>query len=333
MTTTRGASFLRQLTARRGSAVALERARGGSARSRRLRRKKIRLQRQPDAIRRTYYEAIAALTAQAREAVRRVLYPLGPSLVEETTRARGDASSWVNAPTPEYITAHEATHAVHVADRPATLRLDSPASAQRIFRDLARDFFAEFSNEKVAATVRRFGVELSDYQRREVARQFEQAIGFDPFRMGEAWLPARIEGFTAENVALIRTVPERYFADIETNLIRSLRGGMRWEEIAPMLEERFGVAESNAERIARDQVGKFYAELNQARQRDVGVDSYVWRTARDNRVRDSHYDLEGTSFTWESGGDAIEGNPGEPINCRCQAEPDLTPLLDALDAT
>jgi SPP1 gp7 family putative phage head morphogenesis protein len=306
MTTTRGASFLRQLTVRRGSAVALERARGGSARSRRLRRKKIRPQRQPDAIRRTYYEAIAALTSQAREAVRRALYPLGPSLVEETTRARGDD---------------------------ATLRLDSPASAQRIFRDLARDFFAEFSNEKVAATVRRFGVELSDYQRREVARQFEQAIGFDPFRMGEAWLPARIEGFTAENVALIRTVPERYFADIETNLIRSLRGGMRWEEIAPMLEERFGVAESNAERIARDQVGKFYAELNQARQRDVGVDSYVWRTARDNRVRDSHYDLEGTSFTWESGGDAVEGNPGEPINCRCQAEPDLTPLLDALDAT
>lgn len=303
MTTTRGESFLRQLAARRGSAVALEKARGGNKRTRRLRRKKIRPQRQPDHIRRTYFEALQVVTSAAREAVRRALYPHGPALVAEGDRLHGDA-----------------------------LRLDAPAAtASRLFADLARDFFAEFSPERIAATVRRFGVELSDYQRREVARQFEQAIGFDPFRMGEAWLPARIEGFVAENVALIRTVPQRYFADIEQTLIRSLRGGERWEGIATAIEERFGVSVSNAERIARDQVGKFYGELNRVRQQDVGVVSYVWRTARDNRVRDAHDLLEGSAFTWASGGDPTEGHPGEPINCRCQAEPDMEPILAALD--
>lgn len=299
-----GAEFLRLLAARRGAHASLEARRGGSRRSRRLRRIRVRPQRQPDAIRRTYYDSLLKLTAAAREDVRRKLFPHGPALVAEAAHLRGDSR---------------------------VLTLDSPASSvARIMRDVAADFFAEFTNERIAQVVRHFGVEVSDFQRDEVARQFSNVIGFDPFRLGEPWLEARIADFTAANVSLIRTIPSRYFDDLENRLIADLRAGTRWEEIAPDLEERYGVSESNAERIARDQVGKFYGELNRARQQDVGVTRYTWRTARDNRVRDSHERLEGTSHTWEGGGDPEEGHPGEAINCRCQGEPDMSELLEAL---
>ncbi|MCC7305332.1 MAG: hypothetical protein IT558_03625 [Alphaproteobacteria bacterium] len=42
----------------------------------------------------------------------------------------------------------------------------------------------------------------------------------------------------------------------------------------------------------------------------------VWRTVGDNRVRESHRDLEGTIRSWQD-----DPDPGEEINCRCWAEP------------
>jgi uncharacterized protein with gpF-like domain len=45
-------------------------------------------------------------------------------------------------------------------------------------------------------------------------------------------------------------------------------------------------------------------------------------------VRDAHFDREGRTFTWADPPD--DGHPGEAINCRCQAEPDLEGLLEEI---
>lgn len=57
-----------------------------------------------------------------------------------------------------------------------------------------------------------------------------------------------------------------------------------------------------------------------------GVQSYVWRTELDERVREHHLDLEGTIQRFDAppagGGtnDGDLGNPGDGLNCRCQME-------------
>lgn len=52
---------------------------------------------------------------------------------------------------------------------------------------------------------------------------------------------------------------------------------------------------------------------------------YIWRTQEDEKVRDLHRDLEGKTFNRDnppvSGTAGFRGNPGEPANCRCYAEP------------
>lgn len=52
---------------------------------------------------------------------------------------------------------------------------------------------------------------------------------------------------------------------------------------------------------------------------------YVWRTQQDDKVRDLHNELEGKQFSFDdppiSGTSGFRGNPGEPANCRCYAEP------------
>ena len=95
------------------------------------------------------------------------------------------------------------------------------------------------------------------------------------------------------------------------------------------IEARFDVSESRAALIARDQVGKFYGALNRARQEDLGLTHFVWRTANDERVRPEHVRLDGQRFSWSKL--PAEGYPGQPINCRCNADPDVESLLDSLD--
>lgn len=46
---------------------------------------------------------------------------------------------------------------------------------------------------------------------------------------------------------------------------------------------------------------------------------YVWRTARDDRVRSTHAALSGKIFSWSDG--PAHGHPGSEPNCRCWAEP------------
>ena len=91
------------------------------------------------------------------------------------------------------------------------------------------------------------------------------------------------------------------------------------------MEERYGMAEDDARRIARDQIGKLNAQVNQERQESMGVTRFVWRTMRDDRVRDEHQELEGEVFSWDD--PPAEGLPGEDVQCRCYSEPDFSDLI------
>jgi SPP1 gp7 family putative phage head morphogenesis protein len=72
--------------------------------------------------------------------------------------------------------------------------------------------------------------------------------------------------------------------------------------------------------VAEDQINKLNARLSMERQLDAGIDSFRWRTKGDGKVRARHRDLEGTVWTWKSGGPSGVGLPGEPVRCRCTAE-------------
>lgn len=102
--------------------------------------------------------------------------------------------------------------------------------------------------------------------------------------------------------------------------------GSRWEDLRDALLERGGVSESRAELIARDQTLKLNGAINQAHQRSVGVEAYVWSTSGDERVRDSHADLDGQTFAWNAPPEP--GHPGEDFQCRCVALPIIADLAE-----
>jgi SPP1 gp7 family putative phage head morphogenesis protein len=83
------------------------------------------------------------------------------------------------------------------------------------------------------------------------------------------------------------------------------------------LPTRHGRMRGRGTIIAGDQLHGLAGLLAQTQQRDAGLDSFIWTTRKDSRVRDSHSSLEGVEFLWSK--PPSIGYPGEPINCRCRA--------------
>jgi SPP1 gp7 family putative phage head morphogenesis protein len=162
------------------------------------------------------------------------------------------------------------------------------------------------------------------HQGSQLARQVRAVLGVDVLGT-DARLPVLMEGFVAENVALIRAIPGEIATRIEKTVMRGASSGLLAKDIASDLDADFALGRQRAHLIARDQVGKFYGQVNGARQKDLGVRRYIWRGVLDRRERAHHVAREGQVFSWDRPPEG--GHPGEEILCRCTAEPVLSDVL------
>ena len=79
------------------------------------------------------------------------------------------------------------------------------------------------------------------------------------------------------------------------------------------------VADADIVSLADWLTHRFVAEINERRQRQLGVTHYIWRSQDDEKVRTAHAERDDRVFAWD---DAFaDGPPGHAYNCRCQAEP------------
>lgn len=139
------------------------------------------------------------------------------------------------------------------------------------------------------------------------------------------------------NTDLIVTQNRKYFNDIQAIADRGLRKGSSVADMTQEIIDLTGTTQSNAKRIALDQVNKLNADLEGERQRNNGMTRYIWHTRKNARVRSKansngtsdHRSLEGAVFDWNfppitvlKGKRAGETNhPGQDILCFCWAEP------------
>lgn len=272
---------------------------------------------EPTAIARDYAAALARVVARVREA-------FAPLLAE----------------LPEILAAER-------RERRAGLDRVDAGQSKRV-RDLVeqarRRMQASIGQREIEALAQRFAAATSTHQRMQFNKQTRAVIGVDLFT-GDRFMPALVEGFTAENVALIDGMFPKLAADVEATTLRALQRGVLAPDLAEDLEARFGYAEDRAKLIARDQIGKLNGQINASRQQELGVTRFRWRTMKDERVtgapdgkypkaEPSHYDLEGKVFSYDdpppAGRDDEPALPGEPINCRCYAEPILDDVLEGL---
>lgn len=195
-----------------------------------------------------------------------------------------------------------------------------------IFADVSRSVFVRDKVEKIFRDVQIF----ADSQWNRV---MESTFG------GTTALPAGYledmrkikELFLYQNLKLIKSIDddirEGLYYTLERNVVSSVDVDDVERQIVDYIKKRTEMAEKRAVLIGSDQVGKLYGQINQYYQQKNGIESYVWRTMMDNRVRPEHRAREGKIFRWDN--PPPDGHPGYPVRCRCYADPlyDTTKIM------
>ncbi len=130
----------------------------------------------------------------------------------------------------------------------------------------------------------------------------------------------------AWNVDLIESIPTRYFAGLRNAIFSNMTAetaetGLSATVLATIVKDIGKVTKTSrnqAKLIARDQTQKLNANINQVRQENLGIEEYIWQTAEDERVRETHEANNGQKFRWDEP-PAETGHPGQDISCRCTA--------------
>ncbi|MFJ7315262.1 phage minor head protein [Pseudomonas sp. NPDC098747] len=133
-----------------------------------------------------------------------------------------------------------------------------------------------------------------------------------------------LTAMTKENVGLIKSIPSKYFEQIEGAVMRAMSNGRDLEALKKDLLSIGGVTDKRADFIARDQANKAASVINRSRQLDLGIKKALWvHTHASKEPRASHLAASGKEFDLEKGmfidGEWIQ--PGEEINCTCMAAP------------
>jgi SPP1 gp7 family putative phage head morphogenesis protein len=165
---------------------------------------------------------------------------------------------------------------------------------------------------------------VSDFNRTQVDRQFTTVLGIPVLRQ-ERWLKDKLSGFVTGNVALINDISEKGITDISSLLMARVEAGDSNRTIAKAIQQRLEITRRRAKFIARDQVAKLNGKLTELRQKETGVEQYIWRAVKDGATRASHLINDGKTFSWDN--PPAPGHPGEDFQCRCTAEPVLDDFM------
>jgi SPP1 gp7 family putative phage head morphogenesis protein len=248
----------------------------------------------PSSIEREYFRSLKSLVTLLKTQIQTYLLPEIPSMIVETQlktpRERGD----------DFL------------DRLSSIILFISSSIQN----------KEESTIREAESV---GLQIAAFNDTQFNKLQNSAFGLTLYQ-DEPWLQDQLKLFSKQNAQLITKMTQEELERVSGIVERGLASGTRFTEIQKEIKESFGISERKARLIARDQTAKLNANLTELRQREIGVEEYVWATALDERVRPSHKLNEGKTFRWDK--PPKTGHPGFEINCRCQAIAVMDKLLD-----
>ena len=129
-----------------------------------------------------------------------------------------------------------------------------------------------------------------------------------------------------KNVSLIKSIPEEYLKQIEVIVNNGVSSGARYSTIA---KEMAGINKKLSNRIktiATNEIQTINSQITLRRTESLGVDEGIFRTSKDEKVRQCHKELDGMRYKLSQGAWSKTCQkyivPGiTDINCRCSFSP------------
>lgn len=205
--------------------------------------------------------------------------------------------------------------------------------AARLFRELGKRFNGLFTSQAGG---------LADYLAKGVQVSSAKQLG-DSLKHVSGGVTLKtdvVSGAVAEvtkaaikqNVALIKSIPAKYFDQIEGEVMRSIQTGRGMADLQPAIQKIGGVTKDRAALIARDQTAKATTAINKARMNGLGIKKFEWlHSAGEKHPRELHitpfpaglnhgvFEINNPPVIDERTGE--RGLPGALINCRCRMVP------------
>jgi hypothetical protein len=236
-----------------------------------------------------------------------------------------------------------------------TSTLREIASAFLIFAGLDRILFSGAGVRSTKLEIKRYGIRTEAFNSKEWKKQTKRILGV-PYDITDPFIASAVEAWAMSNFELIRSMEQRYIKDLNQIVLNGVQRGSTSQAISRQIRalDR-GLKGYQADRLARDQIGKLNGVLTRQRQQAVGITTYIWVTAGDERVRGnpagpfkgavpSHYVMSGEICRWDNPnvywngvkwvnrtGRMPKAHPGEEIQCRCTGLPNWSTLIEEAD--
>ncbi len=198
----------------------------------------------------------------------------------------------------------------------------SPARMlQKVLNRLFRYWMRRWSDE--AAKIAGDFIHKTQQRTTSSYEQAFRAAGFtvkmDPSRVRNDAVQALI----AENVNLIKSIPQHYFTEVNGLVQRSVSTGRDLGFLTDELEKRYGVTRRRADLIARDQANKATEAIKRVEDERLGVKVGIWvHVPGKYTSRATHRAMHGKPFLLSEGlYDSAVGRkvvPGELVACQCE---------------
>lgn len=211
-----------------------------------------------------------------------------------------------------------ARHAADIVDMFSDgAEIANPAAMMKALNDYARmiePWAAKTAGKMIAST--QASVERTiKAQSREIAKELAAWLRTDSGQVAKALQMAQVD--------LIKSIPLESGLRAQNLAMQAVTGGRRPAEVAAEIARTNEVTQSRAMLIARTESAKASAVITESRAKAVGATHYIWRTAQDSDVRESHAEMEGEVVSYDNPPilDGMQGHAGEFPNCRCYQEP------------
>jgi len=210
-----------------------------------------------------------------------------------------------------------------LAQDQASLALDAAKSktrAQKVVDELTKRWLDNFDEgaERLAAYFAKAAGKRSDAQLRKILQDAGFSIDFEMTAAQREILASAV----AENVGLIKSIPEQYLKDVQVHVASAVQTGMDVGGLSKKLEQSYGVSKRRAKIISLDQNTKITSAFTRSRQLEIGAEQAVWKHSHaGKKPRPTHVKNDGELYDVRLGWlDPAVGErifPGQLINCRC----------------
>lgn len=176
--------------------------------------------------------------------------------------------------------------------------------------------------QNMSETIARdFAVKNRAATERSMKASFAKA-GFTVKFKPNAAVTSAFDAVVAENVGLIKSIPQKYLTDVQAQVWRSVMDGSDMKTLSEGLQEKYGIAWRRASLIAKDQNHKGKAAMERARRLEVGISEAAWMHSHAGVTpRPTHVAMDGKTYEIAKGMyDSATGKwiwPGTEIHCRC----------------